>query len=206
MALFTVADRARIEEAIASAEARTSGEVVVAVVRQSADYALPRASIAVLTAVGIGILVNHLAPGLGADWLLVGVVPVAAAAYALWGWAPLLRLVVPGGIADAAARLRAQTLFAQNGLHHTRERTGLLVLVSEREHRVVVLGDDGIDAVVGEDGWREYVAELVTAIRSGRAADGLVETVGRIGEVLAAQFPRRADDVNELPNRVLDDS
>ena len=43
---------------------------------------------------------------------------------------------------------------------------------------------------------------IVEAIRGGRAADGVCEVIGELGQVLAAQFPRRADDQNELPNTV----
>jgi putative membrane protein len=40
-------------------------------------------------------------------------------------------------------------------------------------------------------------------VRKGRPGDGMVAAVERIGQVLAAHFPRSADDTNELPDRLI---
>jgi putative membrane protein len=51
-------------------------------------------------------------------------------------------------------------------------------------------------------GWQQHVQHVVSAIRAGRAADGVCEVIAELGQVLAAQFPPRADDRDELPNVV----
>lgn len=205
MALLTDDERARVEAAIAEAEATTAGEIVVALVRRSDEYVLPRAVAALLTGIGILLAAYHLAPAVNVDWLLVSLVPVAGALYMLWGTRPLLRSVVPARLFDAAASLRARLVFAENGLHRTRDGSGVLVLVSELEHRVVILGDRGIDRVLGTQSWDAYVQTVTAAIRAGRAAEGLVEVVRSIGTRLAEHVPRRPDDVDELPNTIVDD-
>jgi uncharacterized membrane protein len=39
----------------------------------------------------------------------------------------------------------------------------------------------------------------------GRTEQGVCETLRAIGETLTAEFPRRPDDVDELPNTVRQD-
>ena len=46
------------------------------------------------------------------------------------------------------------------------------------------------------------VATIVRAIRSGKAAEGVCQVIGALSEKLAELAPVRADDTNELPDRV----
>ena len=48
------------------------------------------------------------------------------------------------------------------------------------------------------------MAALVTAVRDGRAGDGMVAAVTAIGAILAEHFPKTADNPNELPDRVIE--
>jgi putative membrane protein len=48
------------------------------------------------------------------------------------------------------------------------------------------------------------MATLVSEIRAGNAAAGLVGAVSQVGTVLAEHFPRADDDVNELPDRLIE--
>jgi putative membrane protein len=115
----------------------------------------------------------------------------------------LERLLISKRAAEQAVEVRAFAVFAGRGLHRTRERTGLLILLSELERRVVILGDSGIHAVVGEGGWRVHVDRIVQAIHDGRAGQGVLETLEVLEPVLAERAPRSADDTNELENRVV---
>jgi putative membrane protein len=45
---------------------------------------------------------------------------------------------------------------------------------------------------------------MLALIRQGKVADGMVAAVRDVGVVLSAQFPRSADDVNELPDRLIE--
>jgi putative membrane protein len=205
MALLDDPARERIAAAVQAAEARTSGEIVVAVVPQSAGYELRRALAALAWALLSCVVVVELWPAFPAVLALAAVVPAFAVYYAVFATTPLLRLLVPGAAADAAVLAKAHELFARAGVHATRERTGVLLLVSELEHKVVLLGDRGIDAVQGEAGWQREVSELVDALKGGRAAEGIVATVERLGAILAERFPRRSDDQNELSDRVIEE-
>jgi putative membrane protein len=99
---------------------------------------------------------------------------------------------------------RAFQLFAERGLHHTREHTGLLLLVSELERRVVILGDSGLHAQVGERGWQNHVDALLQRIRAGETVSGILELLLRIEASASSVMPARSDDVNELPDSVIE--
>ena len=48
------------------------------------------------------------------------------------------------------------------------------------------------------------MAAMLAYIREGRLAEGMVAAVERVGAVLAEHFPRAEDDVNELPDRLIE--
>jgi uncharacterized membrane protein len=97
---------------------------------------------------------------------------------------------------------RARRLFETLGMTATRDRTGVLVYVAWKDHRLAVLGDEGIHAVVGTEYWRGLADGLSASFRDSRYADGIVAAVEEVGRRLAEHFPRRADDHDELPNVV----
>jgi putative membrane protein len=140
------------------------------------------------------------APVFAFSWVIALQLPVFLAAFALLAWPPLLRAALPLGRVRAAVERRARDELLVQGVLETRERTGVLILLCELERRVVILGDKGVHARVEDAGWEQHVAHIVTAIRAGRAADGVSEVISELGKVLARDLPRSADDVNELPD------
>jgi putative membrane protein len=97
-------------------------------------------------------------------------------------------------------KARAEQLFIEEGVTETRERSGVLLYLSEAEHRVELLADRGIHERVGAETWQRLVDEVVIGIRAGHAMDGIVKAVDAIGASLAQHFPPSSDDVNELSN------
>ncbi|HEU4438667.1 MAG TPA: TPM domain-containing protein [Methylomirabilota bacterium] len=97
---------------------------------------------------------------------------------------------------------RAIEVFERLGMHHTAERHGVLVYVSIEDHKLAVIGDRGIHERVGQDYWQRLVEAVLGHFREARPRDGLTLAVGELGSVLRRHFPRRPDDVNELPDRV----
>jgi putative membrane protein len=45
---------------------------------------------------------------------------------------------------------------------------------------------------------------LVADVREGRPADGSCAAIRQVGVVLAEHFPRSADDVNEIPDKLIE--
>jgi len=203
VALLDDADRKRIEAAIGALEERTQAEVVVAVVGRSTHAWLQRAVVAFAAALVAGLGFLEILPHLDARLALFVELAVGLAVFVLFGLLPLERLLVARSRVKSAVEERAFALFARRGLYRTRSHTGVLLLVSELERHVVILGDQAIDARLGQAGWQAHIDHLVLAIRNGEAARGILEVLDRLGGVLAELSPAEAQNDDELSNAVI---
>jgi putative membrane protein len=117
----------------------------------------------------------------------------------------LKRLFISAADMNEEVAEAALTAFFRRGLQATRDRTGILVFVSVFERRAVVLADEGINAKVSPDAWKQVVDPLVAGIRQRRQGEAICAAVRRCGEVVRSQFPVRRDDKNELANLIVED-
>jgi len=201
---FSDAEKGRIEAAVRAAEQRTSGEIVPMVVDASYDY--PRAEIVGggCFAMGTALLLAW-AFGASSEWVFL---PIFLLLYLPGKWLVrftpgLKRLLVHPAEISAEVEEKALVSFVEQGLHQTRDATGILILISLFEHRVHVLADRGINAQVPPGTWDEIVETVTAGIRQGRTCDALCAAIERCGELLAGHFPRKEDDTDELPNLIL---
>jgi putative membrane protein len=203
MSLLSDADCGRIQEAVRALEKKSSTELVVAVVPKSADYWQMRLVVAVAWSLAAALALVHFRPELDPSWVLLLEVPVGLVTFLLFGQGPLARLLIPKAASREAVERRAFELFSARGLHATRDRTGMLILVSELEHRVVILGDRAIHERVGTAGWQAHVDHIVAAIHRGDAVSGILEVVERLDRAHAELLPVGAGDTNELPDDIV---
>jgi putative membrane protein len=113
------------------------------------------------------------------------------------------RILASRGRIGEAVHTLALASFTDQGLHHTRDHTGILILISLLEHRVEVLADRGINQKVGAGTWDEIVSMITAGLKSGQACDGFCRAIERCGDILGAHFPHQANDKDELPNRLV---
>lgn len=204
--LFSEADLRRIEAAVRDAEARTRGEIVTAAVPESGRYAgavWTGACLGSLTALLALVLVHWLGGfwGVGSPlWALLAAGGGAVVGHLAVGRSDALRrLLTPDEVMARQVDLAARAAFVDHEAFATRDRSGVLIFLSLLEHRVEVLADSGIEAHVAPGEWDGIVAGIVRGIREGRAADALIEAVGRCGEILDRRgLERRPDDADEL--------
>lgn len=102
-----------------------------------------------------------------------------------------------------AVRRRAEREFAKLKIQNTRDRTGVLMMVSLEERMVQVLAGVGINSVVPENTWPVMVRCITEGIKAGNPAQGITMAVADIGKMLSENFPIKADDYNELSNAVV---
>ena len=115
-----------------------------------------------------------------------------------------IRVSIAGFFLGSTRRL-AERAFQRLGMHSTRNRNGVLLLVAPARREVVVLGDEGIHARVGDAFWAEIAANVGAHFHQGRFTQGVVEAVDAIAEALARHFPASAesgDNPNELPDTI----
>ena len=203
----------RIREAVSRAEERTAGEIVPVVVPRSDDYtdAIWRgAGAAVLLTLMAVMLTLRFYTGWGLGWLFApwGVALSVLAAGTVGALLtryiyPLQRLLAGSERLDETVHRRALQAFVEEEVFDTRDRTGILLFVSLREHRIEVLGDTGINQHVEPDDWAEVVARIRRGIKNDNLTEGLVEAVEMCGRLLERKgVDVRPDDENELTDTV----
>lgn len=217
------ADRDHISAAVAAAEKHTSGEIVTVLADRSDGYfdvALVWSAIVAFLALGaltiapdfyLG-LYDKLLGGWEQEWspqkiFAVATLVAAIKFCAMWLlqlWQPLRFLLIPGRIKSARTRSRAVANFRIGAERRTQGRTGILIYLSMREHRAEIVADEAIASVIAPEVWGDAMAAMLQHIREGRVGDGLVAAVERVGKILAEHLPPAPDDINELPDRLIE--
>jgi putative membrane protein len=202
--ILSPAEREQIEATIAELEQRTAAELVVVNADACASYNEVKLSYALLLSFGAGAAAHFVWQDWNVPTILWLQLAVALLTLGLCSVPAILRRVVPRALMQQYVEQRAELAFLEQSVFSTRDRTGVLILVSTLEHRVAILGDEGIHKKLQDSGWQRHVGVLTQAIAAGRAGQGVCETLRSIGEVLIAEFPPRHDDTDELSNVVRD--
>lgn len=201
---FSEEEKGRIRRLVKEAELHTSGEIATMVVDQSDSYReaeiLGAVLLSSLIAVIAAIAIHHVT--------IWSYIPLVFALYFpsffIFRRFPRLKLSLVGRRRlEEAVRERAIRAFFEKGLYRTREETGILIFISLQEHKVWILGDRGINEKIAPESWRHLVAELAAGIREGRACEALCSVIEKCSAILVEHFPRRPDDVNELPDDLI---
>ena len=200
---FTDAERERIRQTVIAAESKTAGEIVPMIVTSSARYTEVE-----LLGLIVGLFAGMIAEGIWRDpWgsPLLNLWPVVGAmlGFLLCRIPAVKRSLTSKSRVAEAMHTTCLAAFTEHGLHYTSNHTGILILISLLERRVQVLADRGINQKVSAGTWDEVVGIITAGIKTGHACDAFCKAIERCGEILAAHFPRQADDKDELPNRLV---
>ncbi len=204
MALINETDRKRIPDTIRAVEAKTQGELVCVVARASGNYRFLPLLWATLVALSLPAIVWVSGLWWSENEIYFAQITLFLLAAVLFAWTPVkMRLIPRRAQVQQAARLAREQFFAQR-LHMTRERTGVLLFVSEAERYVEIIADEGINAKVAPGTWNDIVTKFVAHVRQGTTADGFIEAINACGKVLTENFPAQRDNPDELPNRLVE--
>ncbi len=202
---LTPEEQQRIIACVRDVETRTSGEIVPVIVGESYQYP---------AAVALGSLVLGVAGalalclGFGTEdmWMFLAAFLVCYLVFQV-----ILRTVPVFRKPFLSRRAMAEevneaaiTSFFLNGLHRTRDQTGIIIYVSVYERMVQVLADKGINDKVDPKVWQEVVDIVTRSMRERTPADGICQAVKRCGELITTHFPIKSDDTDELPNLIVD--
>jgi len=223
MPAMSAEDHAKVTQAVAEAEQRTSGEIVTVVAKQSdgySDIALAWSALFAFTLLTLCAffpdVVLRPAAVFHSDWNAawtpsevfgiassIGILAFLLAWFAQF-WDRLRFALVPGTVKTGRAEDRAIDLFKVGAERRTRGRTGVLIYVSLLEHRAEIVADKAIVEKVDPQVWGDAMAHMLADIRHGRLAEGIAAGVRDVGIILAEHFPRAADDTNEIPDRLIE--
>jgi putative membrane protein len=220
---LTAEDRQKISAAIAAAEANSSGEIVAVATPISDPYhdvalhwaLIPLFAVLAWAAWAPTALIwwyNFLFGGWQPDptmsELLTLLMAFAAlkftVALLILKWMPLRLLLTPPATKHRRVRRRAITIFKAAAERRTAGRSGILIYLSIAERRAEIVADEAILNVTDDHTWGEAMTALLADVREGRPADGIVAAVQRVGAVLAEHFPRSAEDINEIPDALIE--
>lgn len=223
MAHMDDAGRKLVSEAVTEAEGATSGEIVTVLAEASdgyTDVALLWAAGAAFTAMSVFAAFpqpfldtwDRWFAGWGHEWtsgelaslvIALGMIKFLGVML-VQQWQPLKWALIPGPVKALRVRDQAVRQFKVGAERRTTGRTGVLIYLSMREHRAEIVADESIAAMVPAEVWGEAMGDMLAHIRHGRLAEGLAVGIRDVGHVLAEHFPRGADDVNELPDRLIE--
>lgn len=212
-----------VSDAVASAEETTSGEIVTVLADRSDGYS----DVALLWAAAVSFSVmslfavlpqpfldlwDRLIGGWGHEWSIGELAGMTIAlgliafviTWAVQLWQPLKFLLIPGPLKTSRAHEQAIKHFKVGAERRTHGRTGVLIYLSMREHRAEIVADEPIAAKVSAEVWGEAMADMLVEIKKGCIAEGMAAGVRDVGVVLTEHFPRGDEDLNELPDRLIE--
>jgi putative membrane protein len=207
-------EKARISQAVDAAERRTSAEIVPVLVARSGLYrdAQHRTGLALALLVLTSLLMGEAVwlpwgwHASNAAWLIAATLMAYLIGTWLGTWDPVIRAVTSTDRLRDKVRLRAERAFARHGISRTRDRTGVLLMVSLLERHVYVLPDEGVRSRVSPEQWNEVVRAVIEKLKVKDIAGGFCAGIERCGAILAEICPvRPGDNPDELPDRLVEE-
>lgn len=200
---FSAEEKERIRQAVDGAEQRTAGEIVPMIVGASGRYAEVELSGAM-----VGLLIGTAAAFFWSEWTITHAQlawPIVGAGlgFILCYIPAIKRRLIPEYRIAEAVHIRGLAAFTAHGLHYTRAHTGILILASLLEHKVVVLADRGINDKVQPGTWDDVVQILTSGLKSKNGCVAFCAAIECCGDILAKHFPRQADDRDELADKLV---
>jgi putative membrane protein len=205
-------DRTELDTRVADAEKRTGAQIVLAVVKRSDTYAeLPWKAFAF--GVSITGLVIFIIDLLFYSWITQEMVLVTVAAMFAAGavlalltvFAPAFaRLFLPDHRAETEVRQYAESMFLSKELFATKERSGILLLVSMFERQVIVLPDKGLGNRINEGAMQEIIALMTKSLRRKEIRAAMMAGLDRLCAALGGTCGGQSSG-NELSNKIIEE-
>ena len=204
-------DRSRLDVRVSETEKRTRTQIVLTVIQRSDTYAeIPWKAFALGTSVA-GLLLILLDWWLY-DWyphvtVLITVVGILSSGVLL----ALLTVMIPRFAkcflsdhrAEVEVQQYAKSLFLDRELFATQKRTGILLLVSLFERRVVILPDKGLDERLKEYDVRNIIAAMTPSLKRKQISQAFDAGLDQLSHILATTATDAGDD--ELPNEIIEE-
>jgi uncharacterized membrane protein len=98
--------------------------------------------------------------------------------------------------------LLAEKEFIRLGISRTKERTGILFFLLLKDREFYILADEGINKKVKEEIWIKIKDLMEEDFKTGNFLKGILNGIEEAGKILAAHYPVKPGDINEISNRV----
>lgn len=203
---FSDSDKELVRQSVENLEKESSGEIVIYFARESDDYIQACWKLAGI----FGLIYLAAIGGMSYLWLLpasfdaftlclTGMVAIGLGFAIPYFYHPLRIAFTPDATVQHRVITKARDIFLQEQVFDTIDRTGILIYISELEHIVDVLGDQGINQKINQEDWQGIVGLVIAGIKSNQVAQGIANAVDKCKELLLANgFTARHDNTNEL--------
>ena len=202
MALLTPQQQQQVADAVTRAEQRTDAEIVTVLAPRADDYSYIPLLWASLIALVVPALVHFLIGGLQIYGLLMLQWACFVFLSLIFRLPAITTRLIPPRIRHWRASNLARRQFLEQKLHHTRDRTGVLVFVSEAERYVEILVDEGISQHLDDSDWGSIVSDFTRRVALGHTAEGFISCIDACAELLERHVPK-THPRNQLPNRLV---
>ena len=204
-------DRTRLDGLIADVEKRTNTQIVLAVIQRSDSYAeLPWKAFALGASItGLLVFILNL---LSYGWYPRVAVHIAVAGI-LGGGAvfALLTVFIPGFAkrflssvrADVEVRQYAESVFLSRELFATGNRTGILVLVSLFERKVVILPDKGLRDQLTNDVMQGIITAITRSLKRNEIGRAFESGLEELSHTLETNVQGKGE--NELSDEIIEE-
>lgn len=207
-------DFENIKKAVAEAESKTTGEIAVAVVPESAHYSFWEllasnvfAALVLIVLLPFSDAIRGLYRNLywqnEPSWILplfyiISCFAAVVIAFYLANIPAVDRVIIPRAVRMSCVTHRAFRYFTESGVYDTAEHSGILIFVSYMERQVRIIADRGISEKISQDLWNLIADELAENLKKGDAALAFTTAIAKCGELLAENFPPHEENPNEL--------
>jgi len=205
-------ERLKLNQRTVEVEQRTGAQIVLAVITRSDIYAeLPWKAFALGSSVA-SLIVSLLSQAptswsSGSEILqaVVMVLACGAACALICVYMPgFARLFLSTHRAEVEVHQHAMSLFLAHELFATRQRTGVLLLISLFERRVVVLPDTGIGKRLSQNAMQDIIARMTAALANRQVVRALEEGLSVVEQVLAATASGGAGE-HDLSDKIIEE-
>lgn len=225
--MISTSDHDRIAQAVAAAEARTSGEILCVLSHKVSDYREVPLAWGAAAAMALPALATifGLHPWLrsdaGGDWVATNAVALDVSVGAALTTYALAQLAIFAVVAVAVAAITPLKLaltpkilkrkrVKRAAMHHLASAHllgaggAVVIFASEAERMVTVAADEAIHLKAGDAAWDAAVAAVLAGIKARDPTAGFVQAVEICGGHLAEHFPADKAKHNALSDRLLE--
>lgn len=206
------ADRVLLDKRIAEVEKQTGTQIVLASVVRSDSYVeIPWKAFALGTSLaGLAMMLLNL---FVLGWVSSMTIMFSLAAVLAFGiLLTLLSLLIPGFARlllspqrrETETRQYAQSMFLSRELFATKDRRGILLMVSQFERQVVILPDSGISAQLSEDILNGIIAIMSRHLRQKELREAMESGLDGIRTALGSSEKTEARP-NELSDEIIEE-
>ena len=199
--IFTQSELQEVRAAVREAEDRTYGEFVPVFVKESDFYeeALWRAGFVFAFIAGIMLIIlNTVTDWLlwipCSFWLIIVLAFGLGGAFLTMNIEALRRAFAGKRLVKERAYKKAQLMFFDLGIFNTRQRIGIMIFISFFERQVIVLADEGINAVIPQEEWNSVVKSITAELKENHKVKAVLAGIAACAKL-----------VEESPIEILED-